>query len=314
LETTPLEQADIAIIGSGPAGMQAALIAGRARKQVVVFDDTKLPRNGASHGVHNYLGFEGLLPAQIRQKAWQQIEPYPNIQLRKDPVVDIVPHENGRDSQDSGRFLVTTATGATLVTSKVLLAVGIHDVYPDVPGFNECWPDTIIHCPFCDGYENKDRTWGIVCESAKSLNKFPLMAQHWTSKIVIILSPGIQIDSAYQQKLSDLGIPIHRALINRVHHTDGKVKAVDLDNGQRVEMGTLLWQPPTQVSPLIQILVDQFHLTLNKSGFVQCDSTQRTNIEGLWAAGEVAKGSVSGIEAAAAGSVAGFSIIRSWYT
>ena len=153
---------DVAIVGSGPAGMQAALVLARTRKKIVVFDDLQPPRNAASHGVHNFLGLDGLLPAEIRRISWEQIDRYKSVELRRDRVVDI---RRG----DNGHFLVTSDQGDEVTARHVILAFGYHDVHPDVPGFAECWGDTIIPCPFCDGYENRDRTWGIVGSSAEEI-------------------------------------------------------------------------------------------------------------------------------------------------
>jgi thioredoxin reductase len=306
MKNTTLEHTDIAILGGGPAGMQAALVASRSRKKVVVFDDPRPPRNGASPGVHNFLGLDGLLVAEIREIAWRQINVYQSAELRKERVVDL------RRSED-GRFLITGADGTKIGASKVVLCVGYHDVYPDVPGFAECWANTIIQCPYCDGYENRDRIWGIVPGSDNELKNFPQMAKNWASEINIFLPPGMGIDSIYRQQLSDLGIAIYEGTVARVHHTDGKLEAVSLESGDLVKVGTLLWIPPIQVAPLIQDLVENLGLAVDESGFVKTDETQQTNIDGLWAAGEVKGCCSNALDAAAAGSRAAKAIISSWH-
>ena len=207
---------DVAIIGEGPAGMQAAFVLARTRKKVVVLDDRRPPRNAASHGVHNFLGLDGLPPAEIRRVAWEQIDRYESAELRHERIVDV-----RRDS--NGTFLVTDHQGATVIARHVILAFGYHDIHPDIPGFAECWGDTIIPCPFCDGYENRDRIWGIVGSSADDISRFPLMAQNWTSDIKVILAAGAELDAAYQTQLSEIGIPVHLGTITEIHHSDGKV-------------------------------------------------------------------------------------------
>jgi len=306
MKNTTLEHADIAILGGGPAGMQAALVASRSRKKVVVFDDPKPPRNGASPGVHNFLGLDGLLPTQIREIAWKQINVYQNGELKKERVVDLRRNEDGR-------FLITGAYGTKLEATKVVLCVGYHDVYPDVPGFAECWAKTIIQCPFCDGYENRDRIWGIVPGSDNELQNFPQMAKNWASEINIFLPPGMEIDYIYRQELSDLGITIYEGAVTRIHQTEGKLEAVTLDSGDNVKVGTLLWIPPVQSAPLIQNLVENLGLVLDESGFVKTDEMQQTNVNGLWAAGEVKGCCSNALDSAAAGSRAAKAIVRSWY-
>ena len=296
---------DVAIIGSGPAGMQATLVLARTRKKIVVFDDPRPPRNAASQGVHNFLGLDGLPPAEIRRIAWKQIDRYKSAELRSQCIVDIR-HDN------NGDFLVTNEQGDKVIARHVILAFGSYDIYPDIPGFAECWGDTIIPCPFCDGYENRDRTWGIVGASADEISSFPLMAQNWTSYIKVILSTDTELDAAYEAQLGELGIPIHHGTITVIHHNEGKVHAVTLDSGERIDVGTLLWAPPEKPSPLVQNLVDNLDLELNEYGYVAANEIQQTNIDRLWAAGDV-QGWTGGIESANAGSIAAFFIAHGWY-
>ena len=296
---------DVAIVGSGPAGMQAALVLARTRKKIVVFDDPRSPRNVASHGVHNFLGLDGLLPSEIRRIAWEQIDRYASAELRHECIVDIR-HDDNAD------FLVTSEQDDKVIARHVILAIGYHDIHPDIPGFYECWGNTIIPCPFCDGYENRDRTWGIVGASADEISNFPLMAQNWTSHIKVILAAGAELDAAYEAQLDERGIPIHHGTIAEIHHDDGKVHGVSLDTGERVDVGTLLWTPPEESSSLVQNLVDNVGLEMNEYGHVAANAMQQTNVEGLWAAGDV-QGWTGGIESANAGGMAAFFIAHGWY-
>ena len=296
---------DVAIIGSGPAGMQAALVLARTHKNVVVFDDLRPPRNAASHGVHNFLGLDGLLPAEIRRIAWKQIDRYKSAELRSQCIVDI-------RHDDNGDFLVTNDQGDEVIARHVILAFGYHDLHPNIPGFAEAWGDTIIPCPFCDGYENRDRTWGIVAASAVEMAGFPLMAQNWTTHIKVILAADAELDGSYEAQLGELGIPVHRGNITEIHQEDGKVHAVTLDSGERVDVGTLLWTPPEKPSPLVQNLVDNLDLELNEDGHISANEMQQTNIDRLWAAGDV-QGWAGGIESANGGGKAASLIVKGWH-
>ena len=296
---------DVAIIGSGPAGMQAALVLARTHKNVVVFDDLRPPRNAASHGVHNFLGLDGLLPAEIRRIAWKQIDRYKSAELRSQCIVDI-------RHDDNGDFLVTNDQGDEVIARHVILAFGYHDLHPTIPGFAETWGDTIIPCPFCDGYENRDRTWGIVAASAVEMSGFPLMAQNWTTHIKVILAADAELDGSYEAQLGELGIPVHRGNITEIHQEDGKVHAVTLDSGERVDVGTLLWTPPEKPSPLVQNLVDNLDLERNEDGHISANEMQQTNIDRLWAAGDV-QGWAGGIESASGGGKAAFLIVKGWH-
>jgi thioredoxin reductase len=145
------------------------------------------------------------------------------LDYSKSIAIDV---DNCSNVEEDGIFSITTDNETSIKAKKVVLAVGYHDVYPDIPGFVECWADTIIPCPFCDGYENRDRVWGIVVNSKVELEKFPKMAQNWTSQIKVFIPPNIEIKSSYQNELSKLDIPVYRGIIINVNHTNTKVESV----------------------------------------------------------------------------------------
>ena len=309
----PLQQTiDIAIVGGGPGGLQAALILARTRKKIVVFDDPEPPRNAASHGVHGFLGLDGLLPSDIRRIAWEQIDRYHSAELREEKIVNITKEDSGGEQE--GLFLITNDDNVTAIKAKkVVLAVGFHDVYPDIPGFLECWADTIIHCPFCDGYENKDRIWGIVVNSKTELKRFPKIARNWTSKIKVIIPQNMKIESSYQNELSRLDIPVYRGVITNVNHTDTKVQSVTLDSGNKIEVDTLWWIPSTRPSQLIQRLVENLGLEVDEQeGNIKIDKKQQTNIKGIFAIGDVV-GSMGALGAVHDGGKAATTIVYKWY-
>lgn len=276
-----------------------------APARIVVFDDPRPPRNAVSHGVHNFLGLDGISPSEILRVAWEQIDRYAAAELRHEGIVDI-------RYDDNGDFLVSNDQGDKVTVRHVILAFGYHDIHPGIPGFAECWGDTIIPCPFCDGYENRDRIWGIVGYTADEISSFPLMAQNWTSDVKVILATDAVLEAAYGAQLGGLGIPIHYGAITEIHHNDAKVHAVTLDGGERVEVGTLLWTPPEEPSPLVQNLVDNVGLELNEYGYVAANDMQQTNVDRLWAAGDV-QGWTSAIESANAGGMAAFFMVHGWY-
>jgi thioredoxin reductase len=308
----PVEQViDVAIVGGGPGGLQAALVLARTRKKIIVFDEPEPPRNAASHGVHGFLGLDGFLPSDIRRIAWEQINRYGSAELREESVVNISKEGGGEEEQ--GIFLVTSDNQTWIKARKVVLAVGYHDVYPGIPGFLECWADTIIHCPFCDGYENKDRIWGIVVNSRAELRRFPKMARNWTSKIKVIIPQDMKIESSYQNELIKLDTPIHRGVITRVNHTSTKVHSITLDSGKKIEVDTLWWIPSRRPSPLTQRLVKSLGLDVDdEQGNIRTDKKQQTNVRGLFAVGDVA-GSMGALGAAHDGGKAATSIVHNWY-
>lgn len=288
---------DIAIIGGGPAGLQAALVLARTRRKIVVFDSPEPPRNHVSHGVHNFVGLDGLLPSEIREQAWRQIDVYQTANLRVEQVVDVQP--------EGESFSVIGADGSTIVAKHVILAIGFKDIYPDIPGFMDCWGNTIIPCPYCDGYENRDRTWGLVVTSQKALEHMPLIYRNWTSTAKLILHPQVTVD--HMPKL-----PVYHGEIIEVHHQAGKVEAVTLNTGETVEVGTLWWGLPDEPQPLTQQIIQTFNLTLDENGYIKTDALYQTSQKNLWAVGDVL-GWAGAVGAANAGMMAGLGISRSWY-
>jgi thioredoxin reductase len=302
-----VDQIDIAIIGGGPAGLQAALVLSRTRKKILVFDTPEPPRNTASHGVHNFLGLDGHLPMDIRKTAWEQIDKYDSAKLRKEKIINV-------NKEKDGIFVITTDNEKSIRTKKVILAVGYYDVYPEIPGFIECWGDTIISCPFCDGYENRDNVWGIVMNSKMQLDLFPKIVQNWTSRIKVFISPHIDAEASYLNKLSKLDISVHSGIITKVNHTSSKVGSVTLASGENIQVDTLLWVPRVKPIQLIQILAKNLGLELNDQGYIKTDENLQTNVKGLYAAGDV-KGSspIGALAAAYNGGIVATSIVREWY-
>lgn len=296
---------DVAIVGGGPAGLQATLILARTRKKIIVFDSPDAPRNGASHGVHNFLGLDGLLPEEIREQAWQQIEVYDCAELRVEQVIDVQAGSNGN-------FLVTGVAGSVINARHVILAMGFRDFYPDVPGFLPCWGDTIIACPYCDGYENRDRVWGLVVNSQIALEHMPMLYQNWTSEAKILLSPDIRLEDDYHASRLSQGVSIHEGEITEILHTSGKVSAVSLRTGETVEVGTLWWRPDEAALPLTQQVIQNFDLARDENGYIQTDASNQTDVKGLWAVGDI-RGWATTLGAAYAASQAAYAISHQWY-
>jgi thioredoxin reductase len=172
----------------------------------------------------------------------------------------------------------------------------------------------IIPCPFCDGYENRHRVWGVVVNSKMELEKLPKMAQNWTSKIKAFLSPNLEIESSYENELSKIGIPVYRGIITKVNHTNTKVESVSVESGENIQVDTLFWIPLAKPSKLIQRLVENLGLELDEQGYIKTDEMQQTNVKGLFAAGDVQGVPSRGALAAAYnGGMAASSIVHGWY-
>lgn len=299
------EYVDVAIVGGGPAGLQAALVLVRARKTVAVFDAPSPARNAASHGVHNFLGLDGILPADLARTAWEQIAAVGGASLRAAEVTNI---ENASD----GELVLTTAEGDRLGAHHVILAFGHRDVLPDIPGFAECWGDTVISCPFCDGYEHRDREWGLVLPNAGAKATPPLFAYNWTDKVRLFLGGGVDLPDELATALAAQGLSIHRGDITAINHEDGKLSGVTLAGGETVPVETLLWSPEALPAPLLEQLARGLGLAVDSAGFIAVNDMQQTSVEGIWAAGD-AIASTLALDAARSGGAVAMRIVQGWF-
>ncbi|MEM8608094.1 MAG: NAD(P)/FAD-dependent oxidoreductase [Myxococcota bacterium] len=297
------EAFDVAIVGGGPAGLEAALVLVRAGRRVVVFDDPAPPRNGASHGVHNFLGFEGLEPEAVREKAWGEISRYEGATAKAEKVTQV-------SRQASEGYSVRTEGGNEVRVPRLILAFGFRDVFPDIEGFTECWADTVIPCPFCDGYENRDRVWGVVPRNQAELAIQPRLALHWASEVHLFLRPHLVLEEGDQRDLDASGIVTHLGVITALDHAGGKLHAATLDTGKTQPVETLLWVPEQIPTALADQMADELSLALTEEGFIQTDDSFSTNLPGVWAVGDV-KGWTGGLSAAAAGYVAAVALLKS---
>ncbi|MDE2669548.1 MAG: FAD-dependent oxidoreductase [Chloroflexota bacterium] len=299
------EKADVAIVGGGPAGLQAALVLVRARKSVALFDAPSPARNAASHGVHNFIGIEGMLPADLARTAWEQIDAVGGATMRRVEVANI-------ERDHEGDFVVTTAEGDRLGAHHVILAFGHRDAIPDIPGFAECWGDTVISCPFCDGYEHRDRVWGLVVPSAGAKATPPLFAYNWTDKVKVFLGGEVDLPEEMATALEAQGLELHRGDITAINHDDGKIASVTLAGGETVPVETLLWSPESLPAPLVERLARGLGLAVDEEGFIAVSPLQQTNVEGIWAAGD-AIGSTMAMDAARSGGAVAVLIVQGWF-
>ena len=299
------ERVDVAIVGGGPAGLQAALTLARARRTVAVLDAPSPARNAASHGVHNFIGIEGMKPAEVARVVRGQIEAVGGVSFRAAEVANV-------ERAGDGDFVLTTGAGERLGARHVVLAFGHRDEHPDVPGFAECWGTSIISCPYCDGFEHRDRVWGLVVPDAGASATSPLLAQHWTDGIKLFLGAGVNLPDEMAARLEAIGLAVHRGDIAAIEHEAGALTGVALAGGETVPVETLLWTPKALPSPLAARLAGSLGLALDGDGFVAVNPMQQTNVERLWAAGEAVAPTLA-IDAARSGGAAAMLIVQGWF-
>lgn len=284
---------DVVIVGGGPAGLSAALAFGRARKRVLLCDAGP-PRNAAAEEIHNFVTRDGTPPTDFRRTARAQLAPYESVEVRDVRVESI------RGSK--GDFEVVLPSGAVRAR-RVLLAVGMIDELPDLPGFRELWGKAIFQCPYCHGWEVRDRAFGCLVPSPQWLD-WAIFLRGWTHDLVVLTDARCELDEAARDRLARAGIRLEERRIRRLVSDGSHLEAVELEDGERLPRSVLFARPPQRQTDVVRGL----DLELDEQGFVKTGEQLETSRPGVYAAGDLTTMAQSAIFAAAAGVRAAASI------
>lgn len=185
----------------------------------------------------------------------------------------------------------------------MLLATGAVDELPhDIDGFDDCWGRSVIHCPFCLGWENTGRPWGVVVDEASHAAVAATGFGSWTEDAIAIVPPGMPHVEEARAVAKRAGGDVVEGTVRRLLHDNGALHTVEFDDGSRLARRTLLWTPKQRPVPLVAALADELNLSMDEDGFVAVDDTRQTGVTGLYAAGDVTtRWEQSGMAAAAAG-------------
>lgn len=292
---------DVIIIGGGPAGLQAALTLGRMRHDVLLVDSGEY-RNGTVDHAHNLITHDGRSPADLRDLARKDLAAYPTVELRA-ARVDTV-------KQDGSEF-VAVVDGEEISARRIILATGLRDLLPDVPGLHELWGVEAAQCPFCHGYEVADRRIAILGTSVH-IGMYASMLARVTSELVV-LTNGTGIDEANTEQLTALGAHIVTSSVREMSRANDGVSVV-LDGADQLDVAAVFVHSARfeQSAPF----AEQLGLALLPSGAIEIDVMGHTSIPGVYAAGDLAHVSAlpmpmpSLATSIAAGLVAGSSAVR----
>ncbi|MEZ4402499.1 MAG: NAD(P)/FAD-dependent oxidoreductase [Kofleriaceae bacterium] len=278
---------DVVIVGAGPAGLSAALALGRARKRTLVCDAGPR-RNAAASHLHNFVTRDGTPPQEFRDVAVAQLAAYPHVETRATAVTAI--------TGARGAFAVELATGA-VTARRVLLCVGMIDELPPIDGFHALWGTSIFQCPYCHGWEARDRRWGYLATRADHL-AMPLLLRGWTREVVVFVGAELEVPGDLAAGFAGAGITVERRPVARLIAADGRLAQVELADGARVPCDALFAHPPQRPVELVRAL----GLDVDDHGLVLVDPhTRATSVPGIYAAGDALTRMQGAVIAAASG-------------
>jgi thioredoxin reductase len=281
-----MDEFDVVVVGGGAAGLNAALVLARARRRVAVVDAGD-PRNAPAAHMHGFLSRDGMAPAQLLEVGRAEVAAYGG-ELVADRVARI----------DEG-FTVHLAGGRTLGARRVLVATGLRDELPDIPGLWERWARDVLHCPFCHGYEVRDQPIGVL-----GTLHLGLLLPQWSADVVFF-PHRTELSADEREQLVARGVQIADGEVTGLVVDGDALRGVELADGRVVPRAALFVGP--RFVPRDELLAGLGCAT-GEDGRVRTDPTGRTSVSGVWAAGNVVDPRAQVVTAAGMGSAAAIAL------
>lgn len=290
---------DVAIVGGGPAGLSAAIWLARYQRSVVVVDSGD-PRNWETRGVNGFLGLPKIKPPDLRAAGRDECRRY-GVQLIDQEVCAV-------KRNDAAAFALDLADGRVLSAKRLLLAIGVKDVWPEIPGLAACYGESAHVCPDCDGYEAKGKKTVVIGAGRRAVG-MALALANWTDEIIICTNCGAQdLGEEMLERLQALNIPVLCERVQSVASMGSDVSCIQLEGGMQLDCEQIffsLGQHPADD------LGAQLKCKRDEGGLIVVDDGQRTSVENVYAAGDITPGPQLAISAASAGAVAAIAIHKS---
>lgn len=285
---------DVIIVGGGPAGLNAALVLGRCRHHVLLCDSGQY-RNQVSHAMHGFLSRDGFPPAELLRLGREQLTPY-GVTMMQTQITDAT----RRDTH----FELTTAQGEVIHARKLLLATGILDNLPQVAGFDALYGASAFHCPYCDGWEQRDKRI-VAYARGPEVTQFAITLRAYTRDLILCTDGPCELSPSDRERLTRHGIVLIEKNVARLEGEGSQLTHIVFDDGEKLARDTLFFHLGQKQR---SYLAARLGCPESNEEGVQADDTCATNIPGLFIAGDATRDVQQVIVAAAEGAKAAFEI------
>ncbi len=283
---------EVIIIGGSYSGLSAAMALGRSLRKTLVIDSGK-PCNEQTPHSHNFLTQDGKSPKEIAESAQKQVSEYETVHFHKGKAIDAKKSENG--------FEITTEKGEKFYSKKLIIATGLVDEVPDIKGFKESWGISLIHCPYCHGYEYKGKKTGIIANGDKAVHISSLV-KNLTEDVTILTQGKSNFTEEQMEKLKRNNIQIIEREISKLKHDNGIVESIIFSDQTEMKFEAVYGAFPFhQHSDIPKNLGCEF----TEFGHIKTDQFQKTNIPGVFVCGDNSSMMRSVSNAVMTGNVAG---------
>lgn len=290
-------QYDVIIVGGSYSGLSAAMALGRLLKFVLIID-SGLPCNRQTPHSHNFITQDGQTPLAIANKAKEQVLAYQTVSFYQGLAVSGKKTLNG--------FEITTDLNNTFSSKKLIFATGIKDIMPDIKEIEACWGISVIHCPFCHGYEFKDKKTAILANSDKAVHMASLVG-NLTKDITVLTNASADFTIEQREKLAKNHITIIETPITAVKHEKGYLESVVFKDDSKLDVQAMYAAVAfKQHCPIPKDLGCE----LTETGYIKVDAFQKTSIDGVYACGDNTSMFRSVSAAVASGSMAGAMVVK----
>lgn len=293
----PNDIQDVIIIGGSYSGLAAAMALGRSLRNVLIID-SGLPCNRQTPHSHNFLTQDGTAPKAIADLARKQVLQYPTIQFSEGVVVDA--------TRTSSGYEVVTGEGKKFMARKLLFATGIKDILPDIPGLAECWGISVLHCPFCHGYEVRQQPTGLLANGEAGFEMAALLS-NWTNELTVYTHGKADFTEEQFSKMASHSIRIEEREIDQLSHRSGQLNRIVFKDDHSATLPALYVR-----TTFVQhcSLPEKLGCELTAEGYVQINTMQQTTIPDIYASGDNTTRMRTVANAVAAGTMAGISIVK----